>query len=467
VAGSIDDNDAQHRRLSAYVDGRIEKLFVNYLGAEVREGEPLALMHSPMLLSLVREYQAMARPPAGSKPLPEAEQHHLLQAAARRLELMGLSAKQIERLAQSDPSEHLIEILAPMSGTVVTRDVYAGQYVKEGDRLFELADFRTMWFKFDAYEQDLAWLRPGQAIEITAPAIPGRTFRGTLDFIDPNLNDATRSAKIRVDLDNPLIEENGQTRRQFLHRTYAEGTIRITLPESLTVPRSAILNAGGEPLVYVDQGGGAYRQQKVRIGRIGDDRCEVLEGLSAGDRVVTSGNLLLDAQAQIHSSSSAPAPRAAPAPAASLTPGLRQAAATVVESADRLIQALGRDDLAGFNALSAPLFEAVRGLDREASGAPEWHAVVEPLAGAMGWKTAASLEEARKAFHPVGSALVEIGRRLRGDTAFATLRLFQCPMTKRSFPGAPSLGLWIQTNTPVHNPFFGPAMLDCGTEIQP
>ncbi len=304
VAGTIDDNDVKHRRLSAYVDGRIEKLFINYLGQEVKEGEPMALFHSPMLLNLVREYQVMLHPPAAASKLLSRENDQMRQAAEQRLVLMGLSGKQIESLGRSEPGEHLIEILAPMSGTVVSREVYAGQYVKEGDRLFEIADFSTMWFRFDAYEQDLAWLRPGQSIRITTPSLPGQTFQAVLDFIDPNLNEATRSAKVRVELANPLVELNGAKHHQFLHRLYAEGQITIVIPDTLTIPRSAVLNSHGDPLVYVDEGGGAYRQQKVKLGRVGDDRWEVLAGLSEADRVVTSGNLLLDAQAQLNTSSS-------------------------------------------------------------------------------------------------------------------------------------------------------------------
>ncbi len=255
VAGVIDDNDTRHRRLSAYVDGRIEELFINYVGAEVKEGEPLASLHSPMLLTLEREYLAVYRQTTNTAIPPREELARMLSAAEQRLLQMGLSKPQIAKLASRPDEEHMIEILSPMSGTVVSREIYAGQYVKEGDKLFELADFSTMWFRFDAYERDLAWLRTGQKVRITTPSLPGRVLEAPITFIDPNLNEATRSTKVRVDLPNPLIEEGGMKRREILHRVYADGVVEITLPEVLTLPRSAVLNAGGTPVAYVDQGG--------------------------------------------------------------------------------------------------------------------------------------------------------------------------------------------------------------------
>ena len=156
VAGIIDDNDAKHRRLAAYVEGRIEKLHVNYIGAEVKEGEPLATFYSPMLLNTEREYVLLFRQSQMAHAYAlTAEHKRLLAAAEQRLTRYGLTSAQIAKLPLKSETNHLSEILAPMSGTVVTREIYEGQFVKEGDKLFELADFFTMWFQFDLYERDL------------------------------------------------------------------------------------------------------------------------------------------------------------------------------------------------------------------------------------------------------------------------------------------------------------------------
>src|SRR5204862_4404631 len=111
-------------------------------------------------------------------------------------------------------------------------------YVKEGDKLFEIADFSTMWFQFDAYERDLAWIEVGQKVDLTTPSIPGKVFSGKITFIDPNLKEMTRSAKVRVEIANPLVQESGPPHRELLHKLFADGVVELHLPQALAVPRS-------------------------------------------------------------------------------------------------------------------------------------------------------------------------------------------------------------------------------------
>jgi membrane fusion protein, copper/silver efflux system len=147
VSGTIDDNDMRHRLLSAYVDGRIDKLHVNFIGAEVNEGQPLADFYSPSLLQAEREYRQLGG--------------ELKKNTALRLRQMGLTQTQIEALDQKPADSLTSQILSPISGTVVAKSVYEGQYVTTGQPLFEIADFSTMWFMFRAYEQDMPWIKPG------------------------------------------------------------------------------------------------------------------------------------------------------------------------------------------------------------------------------------------------------------------------------------------------------------------
>ena len=300
VAGKIDDDDTRHRLLSAYTDGRIEKLFVNYVGAEVQAGEPLATFYSPDLLAAEREFILLARPAAkGENKMPAAENTGLLNAVTQRLKLLGLTGAQLEALQKKGVAEAFTEITAPMTGTVVARHAYEGQYVKAGDALFEIGDFNTMWFVFAAYERDLAWLQAGQAVEVATPSVPGKTFQAVISFIDPNLDEAARSAKVRVEIANPVITTNGPPHRELRHRLFAEGVVTVDAPDTLAVPRSAVLSPGGAPRVFVDLGGGHYEARKIKLGRTGDDFLEVLEGLEDGEKVVTAGNALIDAEAQL------------------------------------------------------------------------------------------------------------------------------------------------------------------------
>ncbi|RYD22586.1 MAG: efflux RND transporter periplasmic adaptor subunit, partial [Verrucomicrobiaceae bacterium] len=300
VAGMIDDDATRHRILSAYVDGRVDQLHVNYMGAEVESGQPLAEFYSPNLLQAEREYRQLTG--------------ELRKSTALRLRQMGLSPEQIAALPEKPADALTSQILSPVTGTVVAQSVYEGQYVATGEKLFEIADFSTMWFMFQAYEQDLPWIAIGQTVTVTTPAIPGKTFQGKVTFIDPNFDEATRSTKVRVELPNPKV--NG--RRELLHKLYADGAVNIETPDVLTIPKSAVIQTGPEAVVYVDREGGAYEQVTVRPGRRGDKLLEVLSGLKAGDKVVTHGNLLIDGQAEMNRAFMQPT-AAGPAPATHLT----------------------------------------------------------------------------------------------------------------------------------------------------
>lgn len=471
VSGTIDDDDTRHRRLSAYVDGRVERLGVRYIGAEVREGELLATIYSPALLTARDEFILLNRQSAS----PSRER--LLQAARERLVRLGLSQEQITKLpVQENPPNHL-EILAPMSGTVVSRNVYEGQYVKEGDVLFEIADFSKMWFVFNAYERDLAWIRLGQTVEISTPAVPGQKYSAVIDFIDPNLDPSTRSAKVRVIVDNPLVGEGAEARRQLLHKIYGDGVIQVTTAPVLAVPRSAVLAPGAEALAYVAEEGG-YSPRRLKLGRAGDNVWEVLEGLNEGERVVTTGNLLIDAQAQLdhgtgkggvdhggalttgdaedHSHHAAHI-------GAELNDAMRNAAAKLFSAADGVAAVLAADDLAGFNArvssLQAPAAAIAAAFGKDA----DWVTSTALLSNAP------DLPTARKDFYPFSKALAEFAHALRQrDASFAKVRIFECPMVKDAVPNAPERkGRWVQLRDAIQNPFFGSEMLECGVEVKP
>jgi Cu(I)/Ag(I) efflux system membrane fusion protein len=354
-----------------------------------------------------------------------------------------------------------------------------------------------MWFVFDAYERDLAWLKPGQPVEVTTPAVPGQTFTGAVAFVDPNLKEMTRSAKARVELPNPIVDVDGRPRRRLYHKLYADALVRVEFPEALTISRTAVLSPGSQPLVYVDRGGGAYEQRLLRLGRAGDELWEVLEGLSPGERVVTTGNLLIDAQAQLNANASQmpaghdhpgspeqPAttstqpglqPAGAGNPLPALDEGQRKAVLDFLQMVAALADALAGDDLARFNTEAARTHQLTpalisrfeRGGPFDKSRAGSWASLVQKAESVGHLTDAAELKAARKEFHPLSELAAELGKSLRRqDPAFNSLRIFRCPMTKDSFPGAPRTAEWIQWSAPIRNPYFGAEMLDCGSEVK-
>jgi Cu(I)/Ag(I) efflux system membrane fusion protein len=450
VAGRIEDDNHRHRFLSAYIDGRIDKLFANHVGIEVAEGQPLALLYSPALLQAEREY----------KQLTGA----LRESTALRLRQMGLTPAQIAALPDKPADALSSEILSPMSGTVVTQSVYEGQYVTTGQQLLELADFSIMWFLFRAYEQDMPWVRPGQEVEVTTPSLPGRVFPGKVTFIDPNFDEATRSTLVRVELPNPLVDG----RRELLHRLYAEGAVKVDAPPMLTIPRSAVIETGPQAVVYVDQDGGNFARREIALGRRGDKRVEVLTGVQAGDRVVTNGNLLMDGQAEMNRAFMTPVePTDSSIPMASLTASQKAAVSSFVVLVDGMAAALAADDLAAFEKASAPAMQVTEAL----TSALRDDAVLRPgldrLATSSHFHGFSDLPAARAAFHPFTVAASAILEPLRLRDGTPEFDVWECGMVSQIIPGVPPSARWIQTKgRPGQNPFFGQDMLDCAKEIK-
>jgi Cu(I)/Ag(I) efflux system membrane fusion protein len=462
LAGTLDDDDSRHRIVSAYVEGRIETLAVASEGVEIREGTELATLYSPALLGAVREYVSLA---SGGETGP------LMAAAALRLRQMGLGEAQVKALPSGFGAEQrTLPWLSPMSGTVVKRMVYAGQWVKEGDPMFEVADFGTLWFKGDVYERDLPWLRVGQNVELTTPSLPGRLFTNRITFIDPNLDMMTRSTRIRVEVPNP--ELGGGRGRLFRHRLYAEARVRVESEPVLVVPRSAVLNPGGVARVWVELGAGSYQERTIRVGRVGDAVWEVVDGLEAGERVVLNAGVLGGSSefsvSSFKGEGTAPPDVGGyklPVASSPLPDGKEEKQIVPDAVSGRLMRVLAgvagelaKDDLAGFNRVRVEWGKAVAEARAAGTNAPAAKQIVE-------LPEARDLATARKLFHGLVEAWTPVVLAARKQEGFGELKVYRCPMTAKAFPGAPAKAVWWQFGGPLRNPWFGAEMLDCGTEV--
>lgn len=440
VAGRIEDDDTRHRILSARVPGRVEKLFITFVGAPIEAGAPLATVWSPEVLTAQRVF--VERLKAGSIAFSASEQA----AAREQLQLLGMEEADIAQLEKEREPSAIVTLRAPVAGIVVAKTVYAGQYVQASDRLFEIADFSRMWFVFDAYAQDIPWLHVGQAVELTTRAVPGEVISAPIEFIDPNFNEARQTTRVRAVLPNPHYARGGES--HFLpHRVLAEGRVLVETPAVVAAPRSAVLDTGHGPVAYVALDDHTYQQRQLKLGRSGDALVEVLAGLSEGERVVAEGNLLIDAQTQLSQEANGPT-HAAPAPSAAsdaVSPtktstlpatGIAALAAAAVDAAD----ALGSDDLARYR----KIFPQLKTFAGEFS-LPDL-------------ELGDSLKAARHSFEPWSTKVADL---LSAQRAALGLKIFQCPMT-------PVLGRgrWVQRTAPLKNPFFGSAMPDCGEEIR-
>ncbi len=450
VAGTIDDDERNHRIVSAYVDGRIDTLFANHHGAPVVKGEPLVMIYSPSLLQAEREYRRLTG--------------DLKIAAALRLKQMGLTEAQISELPEKPEDALNSMILSPLTGTVVTHDVYEGQYVKEGDMMLEIGDFSVMWFLFNAYEQDLPFIKFGQKIDVTLPSQPGKVFPGVVSFIDPNFNETTRTTEIRVDLANPVLDPTG--RRALFHKVYAEGVLKIDSPPVLTVPRAAVIQTGPQAVVYTDQGGGAYEQVPVKLGRRGEKYLEVISGLEAGQKVVTNGALLIDGQAEMDRSYATPT--MTKATTAELSAEQTEAVISFLATADAMSASLAADDLTVFNKASESTMMKVESLLKALSSSAVPKEKLEALDASRHFHGFEDLASARAAFLKFSMAATVIIEPLRSSKNFPDLKIYECPMVNQAVPGADKKGRWLQNGErKIANPFFGAEMLTCGKEIKP
>lgn len=444
-SGVLEDDDTLHRVVAAFYDGRIEQVYVQQVGEKVKAGQPLASIYSPDLLYVVREYQNAVSQGGSNDPVARNARHRLIQ--------YGLEPAQVDALATAPKDRYALDILAPMDGTILVRNAYQGQYVKNGERLFEMGNLARLWFKAEVYEKDLAFIRIGQKAMITSPAAPGRTFEGEVTFLDPNFDPSSRSTKIRIEVNNPLTDKPGSYERVLPHRAYGEAEMQAGTQPVLSIPRTALIRDGIREVVYIQKNPGEFEMRAVRAGRSGDNRVEILSGLVAGDIVATRGNLMLDAEAQLRSGGQETA-----APAKNLPAPLVQ----FFEKMSGISSALAADDLAAAGKELPWKFDAA---DLPANSDAALLAAWAKLHSLPPLDKGADLAGFRKNFHVWSTAAAETALDLKKAGYAMPVHVFECPMTGDAFPGAPEASRWVQASDSTANPYLGLGMKTCGKEI--
>ena len=303
TVGNITYDERLLAYVTSWIAGRVDKLFVDFTGVAVEKGEPLVWIYSPDLVSTQQEYLLALETQEKMKNSTLKEivrsTDYLLEATRDRLLLWGITKEQIEKLAKTGNVEDHMTIFAPTTGTVIKKDVLKGQYVEEGTMMYTIADLTHLWMMAEVYEYEMGLVKLGQNVKITTAAFPGQTFTGEVTFIDPFLNEVTRSLKVRVDVPNPDLE--------LKPAMFVNATIKIPLGEpdekgtagALSIPRSAVLDTGRRKLVYVEREKGLFEAREIKTGFKAEGYVEVLEGLKEGEIVVAAGAFLIDAESQL------------------------------------------------------------------------------------------------------------------------------------------------------------------------
>ena len=295
TVGRVDYDEKRLTTISPKIGGWIEDLFVDFTGRFVQQGEPLLTLYSPELVSTQEEYllALRAKKELVKSPFPEVagSGSSLAESARRRLKLWDINDDQIKALEESGQPRKTLTLYSPFSGIVLEKVAYKGMNVMPGMALFKLADLSIVWLYADIYEYELPFIRLGQQAAIQLSYLPGELFTGKAIYIYPSLNPETRTAKVRFEIPNP----HGKLKPEM----YANVEIKVQLGRKLTVPEGAIIDTGIRQLAIIDKGSGYFEPREVKVGAKVDNYYEVIRGLKAGERVVTSANFLIDSESKL------------------------------------------------------------------------------------------------------------------------------------------------------------------------
>jgi RND family efflux transporter MFP subunit len=295
AVGRVTYDETRLHHVHTKIAGYVEKLYANATGETVRSGQPLLEIYSPELLASQQEYlvalRARARTADSTLPSVAGSGEQLLESARRRLELYDVTDEQIGELERTGQARRNITLDAPISGTILQRMVAQGERVEPEMTLLDIADLSRVWVVAAVYEYELPFVYQGQEATMSLSYLPGRAFEGRVSLVYPVLDAATRTAQVRLEFDNPglLLKPD----------MFADVELSADLGERLAVPDTAVMDTGTRSVVFVDKGDGFFEPREVRIGLRLPDHYEILDGLTEGERVLTSANFYVDSESKL------------------------------------------------------------------------------------------------------------------------------------------------------------------------
>ncbi len=465
LQGKVKADERNIAELTARFGGRIEQLFINFTGQDVSKGQKLANIYSPELVTAQRELLEVAA-------LKESRPS-LYNAAITRLKLWDLTDAQINKIVEQGEPKLYFDVLSPISGTVMQRHVAKGNYVKQGDPLFRIANLSSIWVMFDAYEDDLPWIRTGDLIEFTVRSVPAKTYQAKVRFIDPFIDPETRIAKVRVEVSNPgrkLKPEMFATARLYSEAAGAG--------DKLLIPASAILWTGKKAVVYVkspDTESPAFLYREVELGPRAGNYYVVNDGLQEDEIIATNGVFKIDAAAQLEGKTSMmnPDDEAAvahnygksqsdterPVRAGSTPNAFKKQLTHVYDQYIKLKDAFVDSDPEKVKLKAKDLSDVLAKVDMEllqGSAHMKWMDQLDILKKNINiMKEEDSIEKQRKAFSNFNNAFYH---SLKTFGLSNKLTYYQyCPMAFDD-EGA----YWFSNSKEIRNPYFGESMLKCG-----
>jgi Cu(I)/Ag(I) efflux system membrane fusion protein len=295
VVGTVADDKQRQWDYVARVEGYVSKLFVSSPGELVEKDAPLLTIYSPDLLTAQSEFANLLKTRDDAKAKNQEavleSTESLIEAAKERLRLWNITDEQINELEKTRLPQETLTLYSPFKGVVQDLPVDQGGRVAVGDRLANVTDLSVVWVWAQFYQDELPMLKQGLSIMVTTSSYPGEKFNGKISIIDPFVSDATRTGRVRIDVENAEFK--------LRPGMYVDAELTMDMGEGLAMPAGAVLPTGLHNIVFVDKGEGKLEPRFVELGRKYGDFYEVKSGLSENERVVTSANFLIDAEAQV------------------------------------------------------------------------------------------------------------------------------------------------------------------------
>jgi Cu(I)/Ag(I) efflux system membrane fusion protein len=294
TVGYVAANEKGLAQIHTRFAGWIEELNVNQTGERVRRGQVLASIYSPELLNAQQEFinaRRWSSEGGDPKSVSQMTVSGLAADARRRLELLGISKTEIDRLAQSGQTLRALPVRSTVNGYVTAKNVQQGQYVDPSAVMFEVADLSAVWVLADVYEYQIDRISVGQRGILELVGLPGRTFTGHVQFIYPSIDAATRTLRVRFEFPNPDLKL----------RPGMYGNVQLQLGKKigLVIPAEALVDTGEVQYVFLALGGGHFEPRRVRVGERSGELVQILEGVDEGDVVVTTANFLIDSESRL------------------------------------------------------------------------------------------------------------------------------------------------------------------------
>ena len=441
LSGKIKANDDKAATQPAHFNGRVDQLYVTSVGETVRKGQAVAKIYSPELVAAQQELITAYR-------IKDA-QPQLYTAVKNKFMNWMIPQSQLAEVLKTGIPKPSFTIYAQVSGVVTELMVNKGSHVMDGQPIFKVANLSTVWAEFDAYETTIQDIKEGQDISVVVKAIPNKTFNAKVSFIDPILNTSTRTVRVRATLNNKedLLKPG----------MFVTGTIKLDTDNNtqITVPKSAVLWTGEQSLVYIKTTATSptFIMRNVTLGRTVNDNYEIQSGLKIGDEVVTNGTFTVDAAAQLQGKQSMMNP----------TTGSDTMNKQLEDSSylnDVMIKyivlkdALVNSDTKAAHQASNNLLKSIRNTEK----LKDVSALKALETTTQNFIKSETLAQQRSAFVGLSKNLIKISKGFSSQNT--TYYIQECPMANNN-NGAQ----WLALEKGIKNPYFGEAMLDCGSVI--